>query len=85
MLENKDKFVINLILPDILGIYNSNIHSTTKFAPKTLFYADDNDIIKKAFEKINTKCLLAENFVLKDNYIKTKPLKKRVNILSLLL
>ena len=81
-LENKDKFAINLILPDILGIYNSNIHSTTKFVPTTLFFTDDNDVIKKAFEntkksqkkfkklyspfKINTKCLLAENFVLKD-------------------
>lgn len=52
-LENKDKLVINLILLDILGIYNSNIHSTTKFAPKTLFYTEDKDVIKKAFE--NTK------------------------------
>ena len=42
LLENKDKFAINLVLPDILGIYNSNIHSTTKFAPKTLFYTVDN-------------------------------------------
>ena len=53
MLENKDKFAINLVLSDILGIYNSNIHSTTKFAPKTLFYTVDNDVIKKVFE--NTK------------------------------
>ena len=93
MLENKDKFAINLVLPDILGIYNSNIHSITKFAPKTIFYIDDNDVIKKDFEntkksqkkfkklyspfKINTKCLLAENFVLKNNYIKAKPLIKK--------
>ena len=92
-LENKVKFSINLVLPDILGIYNSNLHSTTKFAPKTLFYTENNEIIKKALEntqksqnkfkklyspfKINTKCLLAENFVLKGNYIKTKPLKKK--------
>ena len=52
-LENKDKFLINLVLPDILGIYNTNIHSTTKFAPKTLFNTEEIDIIKKALE--NTK------------------------------
>lgn len=37
-----------------------------------------NHKFKKLYSpfKINTKCLLAEKFALKDNYIKTKPLKK---------
>lgn len=62
-LENKDKFLINLVLPDILGIYNTNINSTTKFAPKTLFNTEDIDIIKKALENKRNHKIKSKNYI----------------------
>lgn len=78
-MESKKDFSIYTILPDIIEIYNNNnIHSSTLFKPKELFYTTEKNIInivikniknsqrknKKEIEgfKINTKCLLCDNF-----------------------
>ena len=85
-MEDKKDFSIYTILPDIIEIYNNNIHSSTLFKPKELFYTNDKNIInivikniknsrrknKKEIEgfKINTKCLLCENFEINENILK---------------
>lgn len=40
-MESKKYFSIYTILPDIIEIYNNNIHSSTLFKPKELFYTTD--------------------------------------------
>ena len=76
-LEDPKNFNIYTVLPDIVNIYNNNIHSTTKYKPSFLFRCEDNSIIervilnikksqKKFKDKINgikpgAKCLISEN------------------------
>ena len=89
------------MLPDALYIYNNNKYSSTKFKPIELFQTIDENILKQALInikksknkynnyddgfKIGTKCLLSENFVLKDKSIIYKKIKKKINILYLVL
>ena len=98
-LENKKKLSIYTTLPEVINIYNSNLHSSTKYKPNILFYVKDNSIIEKVLSnlkksqnkfknsvnsiKINSKCLLCENFVLKDKTICFKKFKKKENIIFL--
>ena len=91
-LENPKKFSLSLALPDIIIIYNENIHTSTKYKPNYLFSIKDDNInnivkenIKKSQKKfkcndvikINSKCLLCENFELKGNRISMKKLGKK--------
>ena len=92
-MENSKNFSIYTSLPDVLKIYNDNIHSTTKFRPIDIFGTTDKKIIKKVIANtknakkkfknkvegfsVNTKCLLCENFILKGNTIKYNKLKKK--------
>lgn len=69
-----------MALPDVIKIYNENIHSITKFKTNYLFKIKDNNIIKKVLDniqkkimskyiiKINSKCLLCENYDLQGKY-----------------
>ena len=98
-MENSKNSSIYISLPDVLKIYNDNIHSTTKFRPIDIFGTTDKKIIKKVIANtknakkkfknkvegfsVNTKCLLCENFILKGNTIKYNKLKKKVNIIYL--
>lgn len=75
-LEDPKNYNIYTSLPDIVNIYNNNIHNTTKYKPSFLFSCEDNSIIgivmlnikksqKKFKDKINeikpgTKCLMCE-------------------------
>lgn len=94
LLENKyleapKKFSIIMALPDIIEIYNNNIHSSTKLKPVFAFNLKNekeiNDVIDNIKKnnrkyksnnviKINTKCLLSENYELHDLRIKPKKL-----------
>jgi hypothetical protein len=92
-MENAKNFSIYTCLPDVIKIYNENIHSSIKFRPSEVFIKTDTNIIKKVIDnikksqhkfkdriegfKINTKCLLCENYILKGNNIKYRKLKKR--------
>ena len=51
-LEDKKNFNINTKLPEIINIYNNNIHSTTKYKPIFLFHYKDNSIIGKVILNI---------------------------------
>ena len=51
-LENKKKFSIYNILPDVIQIYNENTHSTTKYKPNYLFNLKDAKVIKQVIENI---------------------------------
>ena len=80
-LEDKKNFNINTKLPEIINIYNNNIHSTKKYKPSFLFRWKDNCIIEKVIlniknsqkkfkDKINgikpfIKCLIPENCKIK--------------------
>jgi len=44
-LENPKKFSLENALPDIVEIYNNNIHSSTKYKPVYLFDTNDKNII----------------------------------------
>ena len=46
-LENKKNFTIYNILPNVIQIYNENIHSTTKYKPNFLFNIKDDKVIKQ--------------------------------------
>ena len=77
-MENSKKFSIYSCLPDVIKINNENMHSTTNYKPNDLLDVSDKNIIKKVIDniknsqrkfkknidgfKINTKCLLCENF-----------------------
>ena len=91
-LENKKNFTIYNILPNVIQIYNENIHSTTKYKPNFLFNIKDDKVIKHVIDnikksqkkfkdnngiKINQKCLLSEFFELKGNTIKYKKFAKK--------
>lgn len=100
-LEDPKNFNIYTVLPDIVNIYNNNIHSTTKYKPSFLFRCEDNSIIervilnikksqKKFKDKINgikpgAKCLISENCKIKNKNIFANKLKKKANILFLVL
>ena len=45
-MEDSKIFSIYSCLPDVLKIYNENIHSTTNYKPKDLFDVSDKNIIK---------------------------------------
>ena len=93
----KKIFSIYSCLPNVIKIYNENIHFTNNYKPKDLFDASDKNIIKKVIDniknsrrkfkknidgfKINTKCLFCENFKLKGKNIKYKKFRKKGNIL----
>ena len=91
-------FFLENALPDIVEIYNNNIHSSTKYKPIYLFNTNDKNIINRVVEnikkskknfndnsfKIDTKCLLCENFELGDNTIKLKCFVKKNIFYSLL-
>ena len=51
-MENSKNFSIYTSLPDVLKIYNDNIHSTTKFRPIDIFGTTDKKIIKKVIANI---------------------------------
>ena len=81
-------FSIYLSLPEVLNIYNNNIHSSTRYKPSMLFKTTDKKIIKDALKNIknsqkkfkeknnaiepNSKCLLCTNFLVKEKTIKKK-------------
>ena len=44
-LENPKKFFLENALPDIVEIYNNNIHSSTKYKPVYLFDTNNKNII----------------------------------------
>ena len=78
-IENSKNFSNYTILPDVLRLYNNNIHSTMKFRPNDIFGTMNKNIINKVIDNINnsqkkfknkiegfcinTKCLLCENFL----------------------
>ena len=45
--ENSKCFSIYKDLPDVINIYNENIHASTKFKPIFLFESEDKNIKKK--------------------------------------
>ena len=51
-LENSKKFSIYKDLPDIINIYNENVHSSTKYKHNFLFNTFDKNIIKEALKHI---------------------------------
>ena len=54
-LENKKNFTIYNILPNVIQIYNENIHSTTKYKPNFLFNIKDDKVIKQQIILKNLK------------------------------
>ena len=92
-LKDPKNFNIYTELPEIINIYNNNIHSTTKYKPSFLFNCKDNNIIEKVIlniknsqkkfkDKINgikpgTKCLISENCKIKNNKIFANKFKKK--------
>lgn len=46
-LENIKKFSIYSTLPEVINIYNSNLHNSTKYKPNILFFLNDISIIEK--------------------------------------
>ena len=67
-----------MALPDVIKNYNENQHTITKFKSNSLFN-------KNSIKKINSKCLLCENYGLQGNNIKVKNYLKKVNIQQLVL